>query len=65
MKEPLSVSKYDAEPVLGPLNAVELQQHANPALRRLAEAVDERNAAASITNYSRMYHRHARSHTRK
>jgi hypothetical protein len=38
---------------------------ANPALLRLAAAVKERDATGSTVNYSRMHHRHARSHTRR
>jgi hypothetical protein len=36
----------------------------NAALLRLATAVRDRNTNASTVNYSRMHHRHARSHTR-
>jgi uncharacterized protein (DUF885 family) len=37
----------------------------HPALRRLAKAVEERNADGETVAYTRMHHRHARSHTRK
>lgn len=37
----------------------------NPAVARLAAAVEQRDSADPVANYSRMHHRHARSHTRK
>ena len=37
----------------------------NPALARLGAALQERSAESGIQNYSRTYHRHSRSHTRK
>ena len=40
-----------------------LRTASNPALDRLSHKVLERNAAPAV-NYSRMHHRHARTHTR-
>lgn len=42
-----------------------LAQSSHPALSRLSTLVQERNAVADTVNYSRMHHRHNRSHTRK
>lgn len=49
----------------GTLSPATLDSHTNPALRRLATAIVERDTATDLQNYSRMHHRHARSHTRK
>jgi hypothetical protein len=49
----------------GTLSPLDFRGRANAALDRLAVAVEERNANAETANYSRMHHRHARSHTRK
>jgi len=40
-----------------------LRGSANAALNRLSQEVAERDAAPAV-NYSRMHHRHARTHTR-
>jgi hypothetical protein len=40
-----------------------LRNAGNPALDRLSRSVAERNTAPAV-NYSRMHHRHARTHTR-
>jgi len=46
------------------LISVEMLRNArNPALDRLSRSVAERNTAPAV-NYSRMHHRHARTHTR-
>lgn len=37
----------------------------HPALSRLSTVVRERNEVNQSVNYSRMHHRHNRSHTRK
>jgi hypothetical protein len=49
----------------GGLSPTTLKSQANPALRRLGDAVADRNVVTDVTNYSRTHHRHARSHTRK
>jgi hypothetical protein len=37
----------------------------NPAVARLASVVEKRDNVDSVLNYSRLHHRHSRSHTRK
>lgn len=53
------------QPFTGVVTPERLIPTGNPALLRLAEAVKERDANGATVNYSRMHHRHARSHTRR
>jgi hypothetical protein len=47
------------------LRADTLQASSNPAIARLGKALNERDDQSGIQSYSRTYHRHSRSHTRK
>jgi hypothetical protein len=47
------------------LQADAVRQSDNPAMARLAAALQYRDAQSGIQSYSRTYHRHSRSHTRK
>jgi len=61
---PQTILKTD-ETHNGSVSRGALLEARHPALRRLAGAVEHRDSNDVNVNYSRMHHRHARSHTRQ
>jgi hypothetical protein len=55
----------EAAPEQTVLQADTLRRSDNAAIARLADALRDRSEQSGIQAYSRTYHRHSRTHTRK